>query len=981
MLHPRLGSASLLCVLLLSAATARGQAFADADRDGVPDASDNCRLVANPDQRDSNRDGFGNLCDPDVDDNDVVNRRDFLLLRAAVGPDARPVLDLDGDGRVDASDLRILQSYLGKPPGPGIEYQPAGTFYLHEGAIGRDPRFAGPDALVIEPPFVSTRSGCPRTEARFETGSRLAKIEVAWPSCAGVTGTVYGFFSVDKLSRDTLQGVFKLPDLPPADVVATPDRGAGLRMGTFNAQFLPSFLNAGTTEETGEKLVERIKASDYDFIVLNEMFDEDLKEVVRSGLASTYPYYVEYLDADDLEDSGLGFYSKLPFDPLPSPLHRISAIDCRASGPLVWDPLWNVQSNEDCQKVAFLEFDDCDSDDCYASKGVGLVRLRDPLEPGRVVNVLFTHMQASYAPAGYPWETDDPDDARDQFLVRAEQLDDARTLLLDTIGQGLLQIEEVFLLGDLNIDGDLDDPVIANLDALAVENLYEWKLHFDTPGSFFTDWMIESWAHENAPAEANGNYDRGITNVTAWGPSEDGARLDYILRKNTERGCAQHMTIAHNLRWGAPYHETGIGPAGIGSGGVEDLSDHYGVNMDYNVARPRCSPARAQVVATPAGQPEIESGEIDVPGGMQWYRFDTAGTYSFHLAGNDGAEYRVYEATDLTTPVAQYKQEQTVVQFPRFTFVGEQFRISKAPFYVRVFHPDRTRSQVGYALVALRHDCASQEMACALKPGERRAHEMPANPTGGSGQEAWFEFVTEATPGELEQQLRFEVSDIGYAAQFSFRLEWRAEDGTTVLASDADSRPTGNGGGPPYALEIPGVEKQKKKFYLVVLRDPGNLTPPYPSDFNAFRIRWTTDLTIFFGAARGGQSIQLRCLEENDGADLDGDDEMYLASATVGGASVLPLPFAYFIGDFDAGNKWTMEHVFGGQIHYTGAESLVLHFFEDDDFAAGENDEWEETLEPLAPTAAGPQERTFTFRPGGSGLYQFRYNVTHGFDD
>jgi hypothetical protein len=37
----------------------------DSDRDGVPDARDNCPLRANPDQRDSNHDGKGDACQPD----------------------------------------------------------------------------------------------------------------------------------------------------------------------------------------------------------------------------------------------------------------------------------------------------------------------------------------------------------------------------------------------------------------------------------------------------------------------------------------------------------------------------------------------------------------------------------------------------------------------------------------------------------------------------------------------------------------------------------------------------------------------------------------------------------------------------------------------------------------------------------------------------------------------------------------------------
>src|SRR5919112_2274055 len=41
-----------------------GPAGSDTDGDGVPDNSDNCPQVANPDQRDEDRDGVGRVCDP-----------------------------------------------------------------------------------------------------------------------------------------------------------------------------------------------------------------------------------------------------------------------------------------------------------------------------------------------------------------------------------------------------------------------------------------------------------------------------------------------------------------------------------------------------------------------------------------------------------------------------------------------------------------------------------------------------------------------------------------------------------------------------------------------------------------------------------------------------------------------------------------------------------------------------------------------------
>lgn len=49
---------------------------ADADQDGVPDSIDNCPNVANPSQADTDGNGIGDACDPDIDGDDVANASD-----------------------------------------------------------------------------------------------------------------------------------------------------------------------------------------------------------------------------------------------------------------------------------------------------------------------------------------------------------------------------------------------------------------------------------------------------------------------------------------------------------------------------------------------------------------------------------------------------------------------------------------------------------------------------------------------------------------------------------------------------------------------------------------------------------------------------------------------------------------------------------------------------------------------------------------
>ncbi|HEV7904764.1 MAG TPA: thrombospondin type 3 repeat-containing protein [Pyrinomonadaceae bacterium] len=74
----------------------------DDDQDGIPDASDNCPAVANPEQIDTDNDAQGNACDPDDDNDGVLDGADNC--RYVANPDQA---DGDNDGRGDVCPLPL----------------------------------------------------------------------------------------------------------------------------------------------------------------------------------------------------------------------------------------------------------------------------------------------------------------------------------------------------------------------------------------------------------------------------------------------------------------------------------------------------------------------------------------------------------------------------------------------------------------------------------------------------------------------------------------------------------------------------------------------------------------------------------------------------------------------------------------------------------------------------------------------------------
>ena len=107
-------------------------AAGDSDGDGIPDALDNCisspngptiRDAGGNSQWDTDGDGYGNLCDADLNNSGTVTTADYGLLRSVLGQAAgisatAAASDMNGSGTVTTADFGLLRARLGTAPGP-----------------------------------------------------------------------------------------------------------------------------------------------------------------------------------------------------------------------------------------------------------------------------------------------------------------------------------------------------------------------------------------------------------------------------------------------------------------------------------------------------------------------------------------------------------------------------------------------------------------------------------------------------------------------------------------------------------------------------------------------------------------------------------------------------------------------------------------------------------------------------------------------
>lgn len=579
------------------------------------------------------------------------------------------------------------------------------------------------------------------------------------------------------------------------------NNGNGLRLGTYNTQMRSTIAEAindktpfpqNDAPERAERLALAILKSefDYDIIALNEVFDEEARANLVQALKGKYPHFIQKLDESlvsispgkfkfNLEDSGLMLFSKFPFENVPT---------------------------QPGMKFAFTLFKESTEADNLAAKGAAYVRIRHPFSDRKAYNIVFTHMQADQ-------DTKHPN-------IRKSQLSQIENLLKTAMTPQQLQMEDIFVMGDLNIIG----------------NSEEWTRHFDNSSSFFTSVLHDSWIKDQSPANVL-KPDPGLTTTTD--------RLDYFLRSHNplRRLQLQHMTLAYNL----------VPP------GVARSSDHFGLNVDLNhkidssEAISHCNPLVARVAdLSPTDSTFAHTGSLEPQGAMKWYRFNESGTYTFNLNGasDKDVQFLVYSSFDLTTPISPYKKETGVDG-------GSKFVLPEAPFFVRVFHPDRKKVITSYTFRARKHRGIRQDDAIVLIPHQPQKFTMPKGNPLNKEDIMWFKLHTERADSGLPQNLQFFVDEFKLNKNnnpvFGFKL---------LQKTDKDLKDIGGAIPKPDKVQINLQEVEASEKFLVVTRQNA---PNF--DVTDFRVGWETNLTIFHGLHGGLPAetpLLLECIDETN---------------------------------------------------------------------------------------------------------------------
>ncbi|MFT4296396.1 MAG: endonuclease/exonuclease/phosphatase family protein [Micropruina sp.] len=614
-----------------------------------------------------------------------------------------------------------------------------------------------------------------------------------------------------------------------------------------------SWLDPTTTAETrAEAIADNILASahDYDIVCLNEVFDEDARDIFVSRLSGRFPYAItkaDYLNlevmwagmqlvpinpaalaltvtgvaflagwaelgAPKVEDSGVMIFSKWMFETRPLTDTIIGLLN-----PLAVTQLTPIG----LPVVDFLPFEDSTANDKWAAKGLVHARF---LRDGRTVDVFATHTQADEHKV-----SEEKDTRLKQFTAIEQRVKEAMADRADD--------DFYILAGDLNIPGGQELLPVT-------DDTAEWDEVFRGAGPA-AGRLLDTWGREQCLG-APELRDPGTTASVDYAPPRQ--RLDYALRNPSSPIAAQHVYVDHLLETAPP------GLDGVAS----KLSDHSPLGVDLFPIHPDNAPQRARPL-DPAPDDSHDDGLFDAL--VRWYRVKREGTYAIKLWSNQEVTYEVYLDTDLSTPWPQYRTE----SHPDF---GEKFVLPEPPFLIKVFMP-RRGFEAFYHLRVRRYEGQARWEAMQLVPGIAQHHGFP--PPG-----TLLNLQDDAVPWKTQDAIwfRFDAPQVTLA-DIPMSVTVRTK-GAGVLAVGTE------GGGAPTLIDEVGFDdgeatlswtaRPGDQHYVTVRREDVNR----PLDFE---IEGTIPVTLFVGGSAGAPEIV--CVEETSGWGSDDIALSFSADGTV----------------------------------------------------------------------------------------------------
>jgi endonuclease/exonuclease/phosphatase family metal-dependent hydrolase len=659
---------------------------------------------------------------------------------------------------------------------------------------------------------------------------------------------------------------------------ACPGTASSIRLMNYNVALI--FGPSNNVAELGMEDTDRIDAiadrilnggGDPDVIALEEVWHVDFQNQFILKLQGKYPHYVKnalggqwWTPLYTLErQAGLMLFSKYPFArfsvTVDTPRYRVNG---RTAGS-------NFSVAGPNALVAARMYKTCSGSDCLQDKGVLMVRIRNECTKD-TFNVVWTHMQSSY---------DDADESENDGYVedRSVQFTAIKELILTSLTLKQLKEEAIYLLGDLNVDGNLNKTPAT-----------EWNYHFNTnaaddgffacntpvctfdPPSKTTGTLLkDSWAFETSPMDFGptaARSDIGADNydLEAEFPSffEAGKRYDYILHSVPSRRdvCMQHIVIAHDMK-GAVNDEKGNAKG-------KHYSDHLPIRGDFNKSFARCTPRKkdalnlfgAELVDVTSVQtykfphPGDSNTKIANPGNVQWYIIEKPGTYGIQIS--PGFKRVIYQADDLSTPMSLYGAEKS----ERFGF---KYSLKKPPYLVKAF--GNTRTTVGkYEIRFHKFECSNAgDDACLLEPAEKELQEWPNVIVNQEDTKYWAFYTDTARPSNAAPVVTFTLESNQAGNDHNIASVKLLEgDGTTAVSGVIESPWTLNSDGVTYskiltAPPLPGDSGNKPKRYLIAVTRKA--------------VNANTTTSLMFGTTLTYVTpTSLKCvLEQTDGPDLD----------------------------------------------------------------------------------------------------------------